>query len=79
MAYSTLIYKYRNFNIYNCLGLVVEAGKDINPHLPKVPKAVQEAFEAYYLTCNTITFDELVEVCQEEKDSSKKVPQSYLQ
>ena len=88
MAYSKLqkdgtidllVYKYKDFSIYNCFGLVVKAGKDINPHLPKAPKVVQDAFEAYYLNCDIITFDELVDVCIEEKDSRKKVPQSYLQ
>ena len=73
-----LVYKYRDFSIYNCFGLVVKVGKDINPHAPIASKVVQDAFNAYYL-CYLITFDELVEVCQEEKDSRKKVPQSYLQ
>ena len=82
MAYSKLdllCYKYRNFSIYNFGNFSVTAGKDMNPHSPKASKVVQDAFEAYWLNCDIITFDELVEVCQEERDSSKKVPQSYLQ
>jgi hypothetical protein len=88
MAYSKLqkdgsidllVYKYRDFSIYNCFGLVVKVGKDINPQAQVAPKVVHDAFYAYYLTSCLITFDELVEVCQEERDSRKKVPQSYLQ
>lgn len=82
MAYSKLdllVYKYRDFSIYNFGNFSVNVGKDINPHLPKAPKVVQDAFESYYLNCDIITFAELVEVCQEERDSRKKVPQSYLQ
>tara|TARA_B100000809_G_C14927739_1_gene455777 strand:+ start:144 stop:389 length:246 start_codon:yes stop_codon:yes gene_type:complete len=81
MAYSkldSLVYKYRDFSIYNFGSFSVKVGKDVNPQAQAAPKVVQDAFNAYHL-CYLITFDELVEVCQEERDSSKKVPQSYLQ
>ena len=81
MAYSkldTLIYEYRDFSIYNFGRFSVKVGKDCNPQEPIAPKVVQDAFNAYHM-CYLITFNELVEVCQEERDRSKKVPQSYLQ
>ena len=74
-----LYYKYRNFSICNFGNFSVTAGIDMNPHSPIAPKVVQDAFEAYWLNCDIITFSELVDVCIEEKDSRKKVPQSYLQ
>ena len=74
-----LYYKYRNFSICNFGNFSVTAGINMNPHSPIAPKVVQDAFEAYYLNCDIITFGELVDVCIEEKDSRKKVPQSYLQ
>ena len=74
-----LYYKYRNFSIWNFGNFSVTAGIDMNPHSPIAPKVVQDAFEAYWLNCDIITFGELVDVCIEEKDSRKKVPQSYLQ
>ena len=74
-----LYYKYRNFSICNFGNFSVTAGINMNPHSPIAPKVVQDAFEAYWLNCDIITFGELVDVCIEEKDSRKKVPQSYLQ
>jgi hypothetical protein len=75
---NLLVYKYRDFSIYNFGSFSVKVGKNVNPQEQIAPKVVQDAFNAYHL-CYLITFDELVEVCQEEKDSRKKVPQSYLQ
>ena len=74
-----LYYKYRNFSICNFGNFSVTAGIDMNPHSPIAPKVVQDAFDAYWYPNFCISFDELLEVCQEEADSSKKVPQSYLQ
>ena len=79
MIESTKVFKYRDFNIFNCFGLVVEVAKDMNPHLPKVPKVVENAFNAYYLNCDIITFDELVDVCIEERDRSKNISINYDQ
>ena len=78
-----MIFNYKTFNIgdLSCghTGHEFRVGGDINPNLPDVPKVIQDAFDAYWYPNFCITFNELLEVCQEEADSSKKVPQSYLQ
>ena len=78
-----MIFNYKTFNIgdLSCghSGHEFRVDGDINPNLPDVPKVIQEAFDGYNYPNFCISFDELIEVCQEEADSSKKVPQSYLQ
>jgi hypothetical protein len=80
-----VLYKYRNFNIgsiKNAFGTFegheIQTTGNINPGA-KMPKVVLDAFKAYDYPNFCITYNELLEVCQEETDSSKKVPQSYLQ
>jgi len=81
-----LVYKYRDVSIYNFGNFTVSVGKDQFPNEPVAPKRVQEAVNAYlygpeigYPWPSLITFDELVEVCQEARDRSKNISQSYLQ
>jgi hypothetical protein len=82
MAYSkidSLVYKYRDFSIYNFGNFTVSVGKNQFPNEPEAPKRVQEAVNAYLFLPSLITFDELVEVCQEARDRGKNISQSYLQ
>ena len=78
-----MIFNYKTFNIGTLssghTGHEFRVGGDINPNLPDVPKVIQDAFDAYWYPNFCISFDELLEVCKEEADSRKKVPQSYLQ
>lgn len=85
-----LVYKYRDVSIYNFGNFTVSVGKDQFPNEPVAPKRVQEAVNTYLYGVATIpsslpfgpsliTFDELVEVCQEARDRSKNISQSYLQ
>jgi hypothetical protein len=73
-----MIFKYKKYNIglIPFMGRVeegyqIEVGKDINPNA-RMPKVIEEAFEAYDYPNFKITFNELLEVCQEEQDNHNK-------
>ena len=75
-----MIFKYRKYNIGtipcgtlgNYEGIVYDTTKDINPEAEK-PQVILDAVKAYEYPNFNITFNELIEVCQEYEDRKKNI------